>query len=150
MLGMIPYSFTITSHLIVTFALATAVFLLVTAIGFIRHGIGFLRLFVPSGIPWVLMPLLIVIEVISYLTRPVSLAVRLFANMMAGHTMLKVFGGFTVAFLSAGGLFSLGAVAPMALMVAFTGLEFLIAFLQAYVFTILTCIYLNEAIHLNH
>lgn len=150
MLGMIPYSFTVTSHLIVTFALASAVFLLVTGVGFIRHGIGFLKLFVPSGIPVALLPLLVVIELISYLTRPVSLSVRLFANMMAGHTMLKVFGGFAVAFLSAGGVMSAGAIAPVAMMVAFTGLEFLIAFLQAYVFTILTCIYLNDAIHLDH
>ena len=150
MLGMVPYSFTVTSHLIVTFALASVVFLLVTAVGFARHGIGFLKLFVPSGIPAALMPLLVIIELISYLTRPVSLSVRLFANMMAGHTMLKVFGGFAVAFLSAGGLMSAGAIAPVAMMVAFTGLEFLIAFLQAYVFTILTCIYLNDAIHLDH
>ena len=150
MLGMLPYSFTVTSHLIVTFALAATVFMLVTLVGFARHGIGFLKLFVPSGIPLVLMPLLVVIELISYLTRPVSLSVRLFANMMAGHTMLKVFGGFAVAFLSAGGMMSAGAIAPVAMMVAFTGLEFLIAFLQAYVFTILTCIYLNDAIHLDH
>lgn len=150
MLGMIPYSFTVTSHLIVTFALASVVFLLVTGVGFARHGIGFLRLFVPSGIPGALLPLLVVIELISYLTRPVSLSVRLFANMMAGHTMLKVFGGFAVAFLSAGGVMSAGVIAPVAMMVAFTGLEFLIAFLQAYVFTILTCIYLNDAIHLDH
>lgn len=150
MLGMVPYSFTVTSHLIVTFALASVVFLLVTGIGFARHGIGFLKLFVPSGIPVALLPLLVVIELISYLTRPISLSVRLFANMMAGHTMLKVFGGFAVAFLSAGGVMSVGAIAPIAMMVAFTGLEFLIAFLQAYVFTILTCIYLNDAIHLDH
>ncbi len=150
MLGMVPYSFTVTSHLIVTFALASVVFLLVTGLGFARHGIGFLKLFVPSGIPAILLPLLVVIELISYLTRPVSLSVRLFANMMAGHTMLKVFGGFAVAFLSAGGVLSAGAIAPVAMMVAFTGLEFLIAFLQAYVFTILTCIYLNDAIHLDH
>ncbi len=150
MLGMVPYSFTVTSHLIVTFALASVVFLLITGIGFARHGIGFLRLFVPSGTPKALLPLLIVIELISYLTRPISLSVRLFANMMAGHTMLKVFGGFAVAFLSAGGIISVGAIAPLAVMVAFTGLEFLIAFLQAYVFTILTCIYLNDVIHLDH
>lgn len=150
MLGMVPYSFTVTSHLIVTFALASVVFLLITGIGFARHGLGFFKLFVPSGIPKALLPLLVVIELISYLTRPISLSVRLFANMMAGHTMLKVFGGFAVAFLSAGGVISIGAVAPIAMMVAFTGLEVLIAFLQAYVFTILTCIYLNDAIHLDH
>ncbi|MBE8191483.1 MAG: F0F1 ATP synthase subunit A [Alphaproteobacteria bacterium] len=148
LLGMIPYSFTVTSHLIVTFAMAAFVFLMVTFIGFMRHGIGFLKIFVPSGIPLVLLPLLVVIELISYLTRPVSLSVRLFGNMMAGHTMLKVFGGFVVG-LSTAGLIPL-AIAPFALMVAFTGLELLIAALQAYVFTILTCIYLNDAIHMNH
>ncbi len=148
MLGMLPYSFTVTSHLIVTFALAAVVFVMVTAVGFIRHGIGFLKLFVPSGIPVVMVPLLVIIEVISYLTRPVSLSVRLFGNMMAGHTMLKIFGGFVVG-LSSAGLVPL-AIAPFALMVALTGLELLIAGLQAYVFTILTCIYLNEAIHMDH
>ena len=148
MLGMLPYSFTVTSHLIVTFALAATVFMLVTLVGFARHGVGFLKLFVPSGIPAILMPLLVAIELISYLTRPVSLSVRLFGNMMAGHTMLKIFGGFVVG-LSSAGLAPL-AIAPFALMVAFTGLELLIAGLQAYVFTILTCIYLNEAIHMDH
>ncbi len=148
LLGMVPYSFTVTSHLIVTFAMAAFVFLMVTFIGFVRHGFGFLKLFVPSGIPWVLLPLLVVIELISYLTRPVSLSVRLFGNMMAGHTMLKVFGGFVVG-LTGAGLLPL-ALAPFALMVAFTGLELLIAILQAYVFTILTCIYLNDAINMNH
>ncbi len=148
MLGMLPYSFTVTSHLIVTFALAATVFMLVTLVGFARHGIGFFKLFVPSGIPLILMPLLVIIELISYLTRPVSLSVRLFGNMMAGHTMLKIFGSFVVG-LSSAGLAPL-AIAPFALMVAFTGLELLIAGLQAYVFTILTCIYLNEAIHMDH
>ncbi|MGE0613204.1 MAG: F0F1 ATP synthase subunit A [Hyphomicrobiales bacterium] len=144
MLGMIPYSFTVTSHIIVTFAMALAVFIGVTLIGFARHGIGFLKFFVPSGVPALLLPLLVVIEVISYLTRPISLSVRLFANMMAGHTMLKVFGAFVV------GLGVLGGWAPLAFMVAFTGLEILVAFLQAYVFAILTCIYLNDALHMHH
>lgn len=148
MLGMLPYSFTVTSHIIVTFALAATVFMLVTLVGFARHGVGFLKLFVPSGIPAVLVPLLVVIELISYLTRPVSLSVRLFGNMMAGHTMLKIFGGFVIG-LSSAGLTPL-AIAPFLLMVALTGLELLIAGLQAYVFTILTCIYLNEAIHMDH
>ncbi len=148
LLGMLPYSFTVTSHLIVTFALAALVFLLVTLVGFAYHGIGFLKLFVPSGIPMILMPLLVLIELISYLTRPISLSVRLFGNMVAGHTMLKIFGGFVVG-LSAAGLVPL-AVAPFLLMIALTGLELLIAALQAYVFTILTCIYLNEAIHMDH
>ncbi|MCG8559404.1 MAG: F0F1 ATP synthase subunit A [Hyphomicrobiales bacterium] len=144
MLGMIPYSFTVTSHIAVTFALAAFVFLGVTLIGFIKHGIGFLKFFVPSGVPAVMLPLLVVIEVISYLTRPLSLSVRLFANMMAGHTMLKVFASFVV------GLGVLGGWAPLAFMVAFTGLEILVAFLQAYVFAILTCIYLNDALHMHH
>lgn len=144
MLGMIPYSFTVTSHIIVTFALAAAVFIGVTIIGFAKHGFGFLKFFVPSGVPVALLPLLVVIEVISYLTRPISLSVRLFANMMAGHTMLKVFGAFVV------GLGVIGGWAPLAFMVAFTGLEILVAFLQAYVFAILTCIYLNDALHMHH
>ena len=144
MLGMVPYSFTVTSHIIVTFALAAFVFLGVTLIGFVKHGIGFLKFFVPSGVPAVMLPLLVVIEVISYLTRPLSLSVRLFANMMAGHTMLKVFASFVV------GLGILGGWAPLAFMVAFTGLEILVAFLQAYVFAILTCIYLNDALHMHH
>ena len=144
MLGMVPYSFTVTSHIIVTFALAAVVFIGVTVIGFLRHGTTFLKLFVPSGVPPLLLPLLVVIEILSYLTRPISLSVRLFANMMAGHTMLKVFGGFVVA------LGFLGGWAPLAFVVALTGLEIGIAFLQAYVFTILTCIYLNDAIHVHH
>jgi F-type H+-transporting ATPase subunit a len=143
MLGMLPYSFTVTSHIIVTFALAAFIFIGVTIIGFWKHGIGFLKFFVPSGVPFVMLPLLVVIEVISYLTRPVSLSVRLFANMMAGHTMLKVFGSFVVA------LGFLGGWAALAFMVAFTGLEVLVAFLQAYVFAILTCIYLNDALHMH-
>ncbi len=144
MLGMVPYSFTVTSHIIVTFALAAVVFIGVTVIGFIRHGLGFLRFFVPSGVPAPMLVLLVPIELISYLTRPMSLSVRLFANMMAGHTMLKVFGGFVV------GLGILGGWAPLAFMVAFTGLEVLVAFLQAYVFAVLTCLYLNDALHMHH
>jgi F-type H+-transporting ATPase subunit a len=144
MLGMLPYSFTVTSHIIVTFALAAFVFIGVTLIGFWKHGVGFLKFFVPAGVPAVMLPLLVVIEVISYLTRPLSLSVRLFANMMAGHTMLKVFGAFVVA------LGLLGGWAPLAFMVGFTGLEILVAFLQAYVFAILTCIYLNDALHMHH
>ncbi|NNE21898.1 MAG: F0F1 ATP synthase subunit A [Rhizobiales bacterium] len=144
MLGMIPYSFTVTSHIIVTFGLAATVFLGATVIGFIRHGAGYLKLFVPSGVPVVLLPLLVVIETISYFTRPISLSVRLFANMMAGHTMLKVFAGFVVA------MGVLGGWIPLAFMVALTGLEILVAFLQAYVFAVLTCIYLNDAINMHH
>ncbi len=144
MLGMLPYSFTVTSHIIVTFALAAVIFLGVTIIGFINHGIGYLKLFIPSGVPLFLLPLIIIIEIISYLSRPVSLSVRLFANMMAGHTMLKVFGGFVIS------LGIIGGWLPLSFTVALTGLEILIAFLQAYVFAILTCIYLNDALNLNH
>ena len=144
MIGMLPYSFTVTSHIIVTFMLAATVFIGVTIIGFIKHGIKYLELFVPKGVPIILLPLIIVIEIISYLSRPVSLSVRLFANMMAGHTMLKVFGGFVIS------LGLLGGWLPLSFSVALTGLEILVAFLQAYVFAILTCIYLNDALNLHH
>jgi F-type H+-transporting ATPase subunit a len=144
LLGMMPYSFTVTSHIIVTFAFAAMVWITVTVIGFVRHGAGYLRLFVPSGVPLWLMPIIVPIELISYLIRPISHSVRLFANMMAGHTMLKVFAGFVL------GLGLIGGWAPLAFMVAFTGLEFLIAFLQALVFTVLTCIYLNDALHMHN
>ena len=144
MLGMLPYSFTVTSHIIVTFALAAIIFVGVTIIGFVNHGVGYLKLFIPSGVPVFLLPLIVIIEIISYLSRPVSLSVRLFANMMAGHTMLKVFGGFVIS------LGIIGGWLPLSFTVALTGLEILIAFLQAYVFAILTCIYLNDALNLNH
>lgn len=147
-LGMVPGSFTVTSQIAVTFALACLVILLVIVVGFMKHGIGFLKLFVPHA-PWYLLILLIPIEVISFLTRPISLSVRLFANMLAGHTMLAVFAGFVVALGSAGGIFTGLAIAPMLLIVAIMLLELLVAFLQAYVFAILTCIYLNEALHLH-
>ena len=143
MLGMIPYSFTFTSHIIVTFALALVVFLGVTVLGFVKHGMHFFSFFVPPGVSVILWPLMIPIELISYLSRPISLAVRLFANLTAGHTMLKVFAGFVVS------LGIVGGVLPLAFVVALTGLELLIAFLQAYVFTILTCFYINDAIHLH-
>ncbi len=144
MLGMLPYSFTVTSHIIVTLLMAIFIFIAVTIIGFIKHGFGYLKLFVPSGVPIVLLPLITVIEIISYLSRPVSLSVRLFANMMAGHTMLKVFGGFVIS------LGVIGGWLPLSFSVALTGLEILVAFLQAYVFAILTCIYLNDALNLHH
>ncbi len=150
LLGLLPYSFTVTSHLIVTFALASVVFVLITMVGLIKHGLGFFRLFAPAGVPVILLPLLIVIEFISYLTRPLSLSVRLFANMLAGHTMLKVFASFVTAILAFGGFATIGTIAPFAMMVGLTGLELLIAFLQAYVFAILTCIYLNDVIHIDH
>ena len=144
MFGMIPYAFTVTSHIIVTFVLASFIFIGVTVIGFMKHGFGYLKLFVPSGVPAVLLPLIVVIEIISYLSRPVSLSVRLFANMMAGHTMMKVFGGFVISLGIVGGWL------PLSFSVALTGLEILVAFLQAYVFAILTCIYLNDALNLHH
>jgi F-type H+-transporting ATPase subunit a len=144
LIGMVPFTFTVTSHIIVTFVMAAVVFLGVTVIGFVRHGTHFLKLFVPSGVPVFLLPLLVIIELLSYLTRPISLSVRLFANMMAGHTMMKVFGGFIVA------LGFLAGWAPLAFVVALTGLEIGIAILQAYVFAILTCIYLNDAVNLHH
>ncbi len=143
MAGMIPYSFTVTSHIIVTFAMAMAVFVGATIVGFAKHGIKFFGFFLPEGVPWYVAPLLIPIEILSYLMRPVSLALRLFANMTAGHTMLKVFAGFVV---------SLGVWfgwVPLIFVTALTGLEFIIAFLQAYVFTILSCIYLNDALHMH-
>ena len=124
--------------------MAIFIFVAVTFIGFLKHGFGYLKLFVPSGVPIVLLPLITIIEIISYLSRPVSLSVRLFANMMAGHTMLKVFGGFVIC------LGMLGGWLPLGFSVALTGLEILVAFLQAYVFAILTCIYLNDALNLHH
>ena len=141
-LGMLPYSFTFTSHIAVTLTMALVIFVLVTVIAFMKHGMHFFSFFLPAGVPIFLSPLMISIEVISYFTRPFSLSIRLFANMMAGHTLLKVVGGF---------VFPLGllGIIPVAGLVAITGLEFLIAFLQAYIFTILTCIYINDAIHLH-
>ncbi|HJO96508.1 MAG TPA: F0F1 ATP synthase subunit A, partial [Rhodospirillales bacterium] len=143
LIGLLPYSFTFTSHIIVTFAMAITVFLGVTVIGIVRHKLHFLSFFMPAGVPVVMAPILIPIEIVSYLSRPVSLSIRLFANMMAGHTMMKVFAGFVIP------LGILGGWAPLAVDVALTGFEFLVAFLQAYVFTILTCLYLNDAIHLH-
>ena len=142
LLGLVPYSFTVTSHIVITFMLALVVFVGVTVIGFLKHGLGFLKFFLPQGVPLYLAPLVIPIEILSYLTRPVSLSLRLFANMLAGHTMLKVFGGFVV-------LLGVFGVVPLAMVVALTGLEFMIAFLQAYVFAVLTCVYLNDALNLH-
>jgi F-type H+-transporting ATPase subunit a len=147
-LGLIPGSFTVTGQIAVTFALACLVILIVVVTGFMKHGFGFLKLFVPHA-PWWILVLLIPIEIMSFLIRPMSLAVRLFANMLAGHTMLAVFGGFVVMLLGAGGALSLLAVGPFLLIVAINLLELLIAFLQAYVFAVLTCIYLGEAINLH-
>lgn len=141
--GMIPYSFTYTSHIIVTFAMAMVVFIGVTIIALFRHGVKFFGYFMPDGAPILMAPLIIPIEVISYLSRPVSLSLRLFANMMAGHTMLKIFAGFIPL------LGILGGWIPLSVTVMVTGFEVLVAVLQAYVFTILTCLYLHDAIHLH-
>ena len=140
--GMLPYSFTFTSHIIVTFSLAMVVFLGVTVIALVKHKLHFFSFFMPPGVPLYMAPLLIPIEIISYLSRPISLSVRLFANMLAGHTLMKVFAGFIVSL----GVFG---VAPWLFVVALTGLEIVIAFLQAFVFAILTCLYLNDALHLH-
>ncbi len=143
-LGLIPYAFTVTSHIIVTLALALTVFIGATIIGFIRNGFGYLKLFMPSGVPVVLLPLVILIEIVSYFIRPMSLSIRLFANMMAGHMMLKVMAGFVVMLgVTAGWL-------PLAAMVGLMGLELLVAALQAYVFALLTCMYLSDAMHVDH
>ena len=142
LLGMVPYSFTFTSHIVVTFTMALFVFLGVTVIAIAKHKMHFFSFFMPPGVPMYMAPLLIPIEIISYLSRPISLSVRLFANMLAGHTLMKVFAGFIIALGAAG-------VAPWAFVVALTGLEIVIAFLQAFVFTILTCLYLNDALHLH-
>lgn len=147
LLGMVPYFFTITSQIIVTFALALFVIGTVIVYGFYKHGLGFLNLFVPSGVPGALLPLVVAIEVISFLSRPISLSVRLFANLLAGHITLKVFAGFVASLGALGALGTAGAVLPLIMTVALTGLEFLVAFLQAYVFAVLTCMYLNDAVH---
>jgi F-type H+-transporting ATPase subunit a len=148
--GLIPYAFTVTSHIIITFALAMLVMVTVVAYGLFKHGVHFLRLFVPSGVPIYILPLVVLIEVISFLSRPISLSVRLFANMLAGHITLKVFAGFVASLGAFGAVGWLGAILPLGMTVALTALEVLVAFLQAYVFTILTCIYLNDALHPGH
>jgi F-type H+-transporting ATPase subunit a len=148
--GIIPYAFTISSHIIVTAALALLVFFTVLVYGFYKNGLKFFKLFVPSGVPIVILPLVVAIEIISFLSRPVSHSVRLFANMLAGHITLKVFASFVTMLGAFGVVGWAGAVLPLALTVALTALELLVAFLQAYVFTILTCIYLNDAIHPGH
>ena len=149
MIGLIPYTFTVTSQIVVTFAFAALVIGTVLLYGLARHGLHFLHLFVPSGVPALLLPFIVMIEIISFLSRPISLSVRLFANMLAGHITLKVFGGFVAMLLGAG---AWAALAPLPLLgvVALTALELLVAVLQAYVFAILTCVYLNDAIHPGH
>lgn len=150
MIGLIPGTFTVTSHIVVTAVLALLVFFTVIVYGVYRNGFKFLKLFVPSGIPFYILPLIVFIEVLSFLSRPISHSVRLFANMLAGHITLKVFAGFVTMLGGLGAVGWLGAILPLGLTVGLTALEFLVAFLQAYVFTILTCIYLNDAIHPGH
>jgi F-type H+-transporting ATPase subunit a len=150
MIGIIPYTFTVTSHLIITVALALIVFLTTIIYGFYKNGLKFFKLFFPTGIPIAVMPLITAIEIISFFSRPVSHSVRLFANMLAGHITLKVFAGFVTMLGAAGAIGYAGGVIPLAMVVGLTALEMLVAFLQAYVFAILTCIYLNDALHPGH
>jgi F-type H+-transporting ATPase subunit a len=150
LIGLFPYFFTVTSHIIVTFTLAALVIGTVVVYGFAKHGFGFLKLFVPHGVPVYLLPLVVAIEIISFVSRPVSLSVRLFANMLAGHITLKVFSGFVVTLSAFGAVGIAGSVLPLAMAVALTALELLVAFLQAYVFAVLTCMYLNDALHPSH
>ncbi len=149
LLGMVPYSYTFTSQIIVTFTLASIVFIGVTIIAIAKHKMKFFTYFFPSGVPIGLAPLLIPIEIISYFMRPISLSVRLFANMLAGHTMMKVFAGLIIMMTSASGFLKVGAFLPLIAVIGLTGLEFLVAALQAYVFSILTCMYLHDALHLH-
>ena len=150
MIGMFPYFFTVTSHVIVTVSLALFVVCLVVVVGITKHGLGWFKLFVPHGVPLAILPVISIIEIISFLSRPISLGLRLFGNMLAGHIVLKVFAGFVVSLGALGGIGILGAIAPMFMAVALTALEFLVAFLQAFVFAILTCVYLNDALHPSH
>ncbi len=151
MLGMVPGSFTVTSHIIVTAAFAFLVIGTVLVYGIVKHGSHFFGLFVPSGVPGWLMPFMVLIEAVSFVSRPISLSLRLFGNMLAGHIALKVFGGFVVALFAGSSVFGyVIAPLPLLLAVALTALEFLVAFLQAYVFAILTCVYLNDALHPGH
>lgn len=150
-IGLIPYTFTVTSHIIITAALAITVFLTVLGYGLYRHGLHFFNLFVPKGVPVYILPLIVFIEVLSFVSRPISHSVRLFANMLAGHITLKVFAGFIILMGSAMGAVGwAGGILPFGMIVILTALETLVAFLQAYVFAILTCIYLNDAIHPGH
>jgi F-type H+-transporting ATPase subunit a len=150
LIGIIPYTFTVSSHLIVTVALALLVFFIVLGYGFYKNGLKFFKLFVPSGVPIYILPLVVFIEVISFFLKPVSHSVRLFANMLAGHIALKVFASFIPLLAGIGIAGYFGAVLPLGMVIALTALELLVAFLQAYVFAILTCIYLNDALHAGH
>ena len=150
LIGFIPYSFTVTSQIIITAALALMVFVTVIVIGVKEHGVHFFKLFVPPGVPIYILPLVVAIEIISFLSRPISHSVRLFANMLAGHITLNVFGGFVVMLLGAGAAVKGLAVLPFAMTIGLDALELLVAFLQAYVFAMLTCMYLNDALHPGH
>lgn len=150
LLGMLPYSFTYTSHIAVTAGLAVAIFLLVVGLAIFRHGTHFFSLFAPPGLPFILYPLIVPLELISYLVRPITLSVRLFANMMAGHLMLKVFAGFSVAMISIGVPGFFAALLPMLFNVMLIGFEVMIALLHAYVFSVLCCIYLKDTVDLHH
>ena len=150
LIGLIPFAFTVTSHIAVTFAFAALIFIICLVIGFARHGLHFFELFVPPQTPVVLLPLIILIELISYLSRPLTLSVRLFANMTAGHILLKVFAGFIISLGLAGGVLPLLGILPLAMNVALYALELLVAVVQAYVFALLTCVYLNDSINLSH
>ncbi len=150
MLGMFPYFFTPTSQIVITATMALMVFATVIVVGFAKNGLGFLKLFVPSGVPWYILPFVVFIEIISFFSRPLSHAVRLWANILAGHLVLKVFASFVPMMAAAGGIWILGSALPLVMTVALYALEFLVAFLQAYVFALLTCIYLNDALHPGH
>lgn len=143
LLGMVPYAFTATSHIIVTFALAMFVFVGVTLIAILKHGVKFLGFFLPAGTPWWMAPMMIVIELVSYLSRPISLSIRLCANMSAGHIVMKIFAGFIL-------MMGIAGIVPFALLIVLTGFEIGIAILHAYIFTVLSCVYLNDALHLHH
>ena len=150
MLGMFPYFFTPTSQIVVTTTMALMVFATVIIVGIAKNGLKFFKLFVPSGVPWYILWFVVLIEIISFFSRPLSHAVRLWANVLAGHLVLKVFAGFVPMMAAAGGIWVLGSVLPLGMTVALYALEFLVAFLQAYVFALLTCIYLNDALHPGH
>lgn len=150
LIGMIPYAFTTTSHIVITGALALLVIGIVIVYGLMKNGLGFFRLFAPAGVPWPIYIILIPIEIISFLARPITLGMRLFANMLAGHIMLKLLAAFAISLLGAAGAVKLLAPAPFVLAIAITALEFLVSFIQAYVFALLTCVYLNDALHPSH
>nr|WCH57746.1 ATP synthase F0 subunit a [Hypnea musciformis] len=149
LIGMVPYSFTVTSHIVFTFSLALAIFIGINIIGIQTHGFKFFALFLPRGVPLAIVPLLVSIEFLSYIVKVFTLSIRLFANMTSGHTLLKIIAGFAWTMLSAGGLLAVFHIIPLGLLLALIGLELAIAGLQAYVFTLLTCIYLNDVLDMH-